>query len=173
MNSLKVQLFIKRNGLYTANPLAFGESHVKARIKNVLNYKKPRFWIIAFSIVIVTAVGVGLVADPEPKGIIGGTDEPGVVFDVEGNLDIIMSSPKTSSNPQDYINTHKNEYENFFKYGGEDALQYMLTQFESGNAKGLRGQIMMILCKELLGARNNVTDELLSPQEWYNALSIR
>lgn len=94
-------------------------------------------------------------------------------FDVEGNLDIIMSSPKTSSNPQDYINAHQKEYENFFKYGGEDALQYMLTQFEAGNAEGLRGQIMMRLCKELLGARNNVTDESLSPQEWYDALDIR
>ena len=94
-------------------------------------------------------------------------------FDVEHNLEIIMSSPKTSSNPQDYINAHQNEYESFFKYGGEEALQYMLTQFEAGNAEGLRGQIMMQLCKELLGARNNVTDESLSPQEWYNALDIR
>jgi beta-lactamase regulating signal transducer with metallopeptidase domain len=94
-------------------------------------------------------------------------------FEVESKLDIIMSSPKTSSNPQDYINAHQDEYEYFFKYGGEDALQYMLTQFEAGNAEGLRGQIMMQLCKELLGKRNNVTDESLSPQEWYNALSIR
>lgn len=94
-------------------------------------------------------------------------------FDVESNLAIIMSSPKTSSNPKDYINAHKNEYENFMKYGGEDALQYMLSQFEAGNAEGLRGQIMMLLCKELLGKRNNVTGESLSPQEWYDALSIR
>jgi beta-lactamase regulating signal transducer with metallopeptidase domain len=92
---------------------------------------------------------------------------------VEDNLNVIMSSPKTSSNPQDYINAHKNEYESFFKYGGEDALKYMLTQFKAGNPEGLRGQIMMQLCKELLGARNNVTDDSLSPQEWYDALSIR
>ncbi|MGF7144852.1 beta-lactamase regulating signal transducer with metallopeptidase domain [Anaerotaenia torta] len=94
-------------------------------------------------------------------------------FDVESNLSVIMSSPKTSSNPQDYIRAHDREYEEFFKYGGEDALQYMLAQFEAGNAEGLRGQIMMLLCKELLGVRNNVTDETLSPQEWYDALSIR
>lgn len=94
-------------------------------------------------------------------------------FIVESKLDIIMSSPKTSSNPQDYINAHEKEYHYFFKYGGEEALQYMLTQFEVGNAEGLRGQIMMSLCKELLGNRNNVTDQSLSPQEWYDALSIR
>ncbi len=92
---------------------------------------------------------------------------------VEDNLSIILSSPKESSSPQDYINAHKNEYEHFFKYGGEDALQYMLSQFEAGNAEGLRGQVMMILCKELLGARNNVANESLSPQEWFDALDIR
>ena len=92
---------------------------------------------------------------------------------VEDNLSVILSSPKESSNPQDYINAHKNEYENFFNYGREDALQYMLTQFEAGNAEGLRGQIMMRLCKEILGARNNVTDDSISPQEWYAALDIR
>ncbi len=94
-------------------------------------------------------------------------------FDVEGNLSIIMSSPKASSNPQDYIRAHKEEYEEFIKYGGEEALQYMLSQFETENAEGLRGQIMMLLCKELLGVRNNVSDESLSPQEWYTALNIR
>lgn len=57
---------------------------------------------------------------------------------VEDNLSFILSSPKESSNPQDYINAHKNEYENFFKYGGEDALQYMPTQFEVGNAEILQ-----------------------------------
>lgn len=49
----------------------------------------------------------------------------------------------------------------------------MLNQFETGNAEGLRGQIMMQLCKELLGARDNVINDSLSPQEWYNALDIR
>ena len=92
---------------------------------------------------------------------------------VEDSLSVILSSPKASSNPQDYINAHRNEYENFFKFGGEEALQYMLSQFEAGNAEGLRGYIMMILCKELLGVRNNVDDEALLPQQWYNALSIR
>lgn len=91
----------------------------------------------------------------------------------EDNLNIIMSSPKVSSNPQDYIDAHQYEYESILKLGGEEALTYMLSQFESGSAEGLRGQLMMRLCKQLLGARNNVTDNSLSPQEWYHALSIR
>jgi|LFRM01.1.fsa_nt_gb beta-lactamase regulating signal transducer with metallopeptidase domain len=97
----------------------------------------------------------------------------GIAKLVEENLAIIMSSPKQASNPNAYIQAHQGEYENIKKLGGEEALQYMLSQFKSGNAEGLRGHIMMKLCKELLGVRNNVTDETLTPQEWYDALSIR
>ena len=32
-------------------PLAFGEVGVKERVKNVLNYKKPAFWIVAIAVV--------------------------------------------------------------------------------------------------------------------------
>lgn len=92
---------------------------------------------------------------------------------VEENLAAIESSPKESSNPQDYIDMHREAYENIVKYGGEEALMYMLAQFEANKADGLRGHIMMKLCKEFLGARNNVTDASLSPQQWYAALSIR
>ena len=100
-------------------------------------------------------------------------DENEITKLVEENLEIIMSSPKEASNPYAYIQAHQEEYENIKKLGGEEALQYMLSQFESGNAEGIREHIMMQLCKELLGVRNNVADETLTPQEWYDALSIR
>lgn len=51
--------------ILNGSPLAFGEGNVRGRIKNVLNYKKPRFWVIVFSIVIVTAVVIGLATNPE------------------------------------------------------------------------------------------------------------
>lgn len=92
---------------------------------------------------------------------------------VEKNLKIIMSSPKESSNPKDYIKEHQNEYENIIKYGNEEVLGYMLSQFEKGNVEGLRGQIMMRLCKALLGQRNTVVDESLSPMEWYQKLDTK
>ena len=42
----------------SACPLAFGETGVKGRVKSVLNYKKPAFWIILVALlaIIVTAV---------------------------------------------------------------------------------------------------------------------
>jgi len=302
--------------MISASPLAFGESNAKSRIKNVLGYKKPAFWVIIASVIAIVGVGVGCAANPKKPfdlekaraaaimfstpetdvtkigeaafdhyyssfmgedileeyritkyklsdislvagdekefcvwivwdystaslyylsangnfmptddgykcegdgkefrikslgnsnyqivsiGTGGGAQglEPAVQTDsastvgetnrpantitggidiaklVEENLSIIMSSPKESSNPQDYINAHQIEYESILKYGGENALQYMLSLYKAGTAEGLRGHIIMRLCKELLGVRNNVTDETLSPQEWYNTLSTR
>ena len=92
---------------------------------------------------------------------------------VEDSLTAIMSSPLQSSNPEDYVKANEKAYEDILKYGGEEALSYMLSQFEQGNADGLRSQIMMRLCKELLGLRNNVSDETLSPMEWFKKLIVR
>lgn len=36
-----------------------------------MNYRKPRFWVLVFSIVIMIAVGIGLIANPKIKGIDG------------------------------------------------------------------------------------------------------
>lgn len=41
-----------------ACPLAFGEVGVKERVKNVLNYKRPAFWIIVIALVSAVAVAV-------------------------------------------------------------------------------------------------------------------
>ncbi|WP_029192397.1 hypothetical protein [Paenibacillus harenae] len=35
----------------------------------MLNYRKPRFWVLVFSIVIMIAAGIGLIAIPKIKGI--------------------------------------------------------------------------------------------------------
>lgn len=47
-----------------------------------------------------------------------------------------------------------------------------MLEFEKGNNNNLRGYIMMQLCKDILGDRNNVSDETSSPQEWFSQLSI-
>ena len=50
--------------MIAACPLAFGEVSVKNRIKSVLNYKKPAFWIIIVAIVISLVVGVCFLTNP-------------------------------------------------------------------------------------------------------------
>lgn len=45
-------------------PLAFGESSTKSRVKNILNYKKPSFWIVVLILVAGVTLGVGLLTNP-------------------------------------------------------------------------------------------------------------
>lgn len=47
-----------------ACPLAFGEAGVKERVKNVLNYKKPAFRMIAAAVIICLALAVCFLTDP-------------------------------------------------------------------------------------------------------------
>ena len=47
-----------------ACPLAFGEVGVKERVKSVMNYRKPAFWVIVLSIVACAVVAVCFLTDP-------------------------------------------------------------------------------------------------------------
>lgn len=51
--------------MIAACPLAFGEVGVKQRVKSVLHYKKPRFWILLISILLIVAVAVCFLTDPK------------------------------------------------------------------------------------------------------------
>jgi len=51
----------------SACPLAFGEVGVKGRIKSVLNYKKPAFWIILVAVIALIVTGVCFLTDPPQK----------------------------------------------------------------------------------------------------------
>jgi hypothetical protein len=95
-----------------------------------------------------------------------------VAGQVEAALEIIMSSPKTSSNPADYLAAHPDDVKEILKLG-DQALDYLLGCFAKDGENDLRGYIMMALCQELLGARANVADDTLPPREWYSALSLR
>jgi len=82
--------------LLSACPLAFGEVGVKARIKRVMSYKKPAFWIIIAGLAISVIAAVCLLTNP-PKaqnsdymGTDGYTDCEGVdivITDMQLNSD--------------------------------------------------------------------------------------
>ena len=50
--------------LVTICPLAFGEVGVKERVKNVLNYKKPAFWLIVAAVIACAVVTVCFATNP-------------------------------------------------------------------------------------------------------------
>lgn len=64
--------------IIAACPIAFGEVSVKSRVKSVLNYKKPAFWVVAAAIVASIAVAVCFLTSPKTDDIIAPAGEPGV-----------------------------------------------------------------------------------------------
>lgn len=50
-----------------ACPLAFGEVGVKHRIKNIVNYKKPAFWVVVVSALLCVVLVVCFMTDPKAE----------------------------------------------------------------------------------------------------------
>ena len=50
--------------MIAACPLAFGEVGVKERVKSVMNYKKPTFWIVVLAVIVCAVVAVCFLTDP-------------------------------------------------------------------------------------------------------------
>lgn len=63
-------------GMIAACPLAFGEVGVKERVKNVLNYKKPAFWVILVSLALCAAAAVCFLTDPVTRPPEASVPEP-------------------------------------------------------------------------------------------------
>lgn len=70
-------------------PLAFGEVGVKERVKRVLNYKKPAFWIVAVAVIASVILAVCFLTNPKQNSfkiritIPAGTTEDFVYSDEE------------------------------------------------------------------------------------------
>lgn len=45
-------------------PLAFAEGSIRSRIKNILNYRKPSFWMVIVAVVVVLIVSTALISNP-------------------------------------------------------------------------------------------------------------
>ncbi len=67
--------------LVAACPLAFGEVGVKERVKSVLNYKKPAFWIILIALILCVAAAVCFLTDP-----VGSNDITPGVYNIDSTL---------------------------------------------------------------------------------------
>ena len=56
-----------RHRRVAACPVAFGEVGVKERVKNVLNYKKPAFWIILIAVITGIVLAVCFLTNPKTE----------------------------------------------------------------------------------------------------------
>lgn len=89
------------------SPLSFGETGVKGRIKNILNWKKPALWVTILAVVAVIAVLLVCAADPaEPSD--------GITAEQEGEyrtVECIYMTPLSS----------------YYSPDGDDGCSYTIT----------------------------------------------
>lgn len=97
----------------TACPLAFGETGVKGRIKSVLNYKKPAFWVILIAVVSCIIVAVFFLTNPvSSNGIVERiVNENGYTITNQEKIEVTLSIPKTSL-PESIYSEKGYEFEN-------------------------------------------------------------
>lgn len=93
-------------------PLAFGEVGVKGRIKSMLNYKKPGFWILLTALLVSVVLCVCFLTDPaeKPDTLVDIRLEDGctIVSQTEQTLSLVI---ERSSLPDDILNGKTHTFE--------------------------------------------------------------
>lgn len=95
---------VKRKSI-AACPLAFGEVGVKTRIKGVMHYKKPAFWVILITVAAIIVTSVCFLTNPKKDETkVGSTDFDSVTvyesktdYDGKVTLSLIEASVRTES----------------------------------------------------------------------------
>lgn len=118
-----LSLSVKRHRI-AACPVAFGEVGVKARIKQVLNYKKPAFWASLAAIVVCAAAAVCFLTNPVQN-------EEGVKLSDEQN-----KAGKEAKEKNSFENDVKNTDVTAEQKSFEEAKDY-LTSFTDNSAENL------------------------------------
>ena len=80
--------------MIAACPVAFGEVGVKNRVKSVLNYKKPAFWIIAVAIVLCIVLAFGFLTNPKNTSVFNSKYETGKCL----YSDVVSAEKETKTN---------------------------------------------------------------------------
>ena len=85
--------------MIAACPLAFGEVGVKERVKSVMNYKKPAFWIVVVAVITCAVVAVCFLTNPVAEVELG---------DIESvTVDNISVSDEATVELVSLINSHR------------------------------------------------------------------
>ncbi len=83
----------------------------------------------------------------------------------------LVSSPKSSSDPQDYIEENNDAYKKILSYD-KKASDYFLQQLSVSTEDGLNEQLMAKICQEVIGITANV-GEYATGKEWYEKYTNR
>ncbi len=115
--------------MIAACPLAFGEVGVKDRVKSVLNYKKPAFWIIIAAVVACVAVAVCFLTNPPQKQDDKSMSPHGDIYtDYEGVYITIKSIDKDEGGQNIFNIVWHNETDKEITYGEMYTVEYKVGE---------------------------------------------
>lgn len=81
---------------FRITPLAFGEGDIKGRVKNILNFKQPKFYIVVISLIVLMVAAFGLLSNPKEKSM--GINKTDPILDRE-----VSSVPNKHLTPKAFI----------------------------------------------------------------------
>ena len=138
-----------------ACPVAFGETGIKGRIKNVMNYKKPTVWLVVMSILLSCVLAGCFLTDPVQEQL---QDQSSVSAEEQKHMDALLDQIATKFWDLDLGSLHPDYYrlidaqarEELMAYG-DTALEYLISRLRStsSNVHSIKEQIMVYLCEDL------------------------
>ena len=113
--------------------LSFGEDHVKNRIRHVLDYRKPPFWVMIGAAAVIVVLVVCLCSNPGGNGNGAGTadradtdDSAGAEMDVDSNAETsgnIAQFPDSIKTPEDFAKVTIHSREDFAAVFDVEAIE--------------------------------------------------
>lgn len=93
--------------IISGTPLAFGEGNTGDRIKNVLNWKKPKTWVAAAAVLLCAVTAVCLITNPKADA----SENDGQKLDINGSINpqndnVVMDQPNDIDGEEDYISEY-------------------------------------------------------------------
>ena len=112
----------------TACPLAFGETDVKKRVKSVLHYKRPAFWIVTAALAACVVVVICFLTNPYSDKVFDLADaDMAVIVSQDGGEPVRLSGAPLETFSADITQYH---YEKTGKVKEPDEWLYQITWYD-------------------------------------------
>ena len=159
----------------STTPLCFSENSVKARIKNVLKFKKPKLAISIITGVLCLAIIIGCALNPPKEEITENeSTSENTAYSPTENDDINLQIEQAfksfdtsglSSNPGDYLDKSSDAY-TFLMDNKDYTIRYIYSSFLEGGQYDIYGQFYRIVMDDITGEVLKIA--VYSGQEYFN-----
>lgn len=159
---------VKRSGLAVC-PLAFGEVGVRMRVKSVLNYRKPAFWLIVAALLACVILAVCFLTDPVAEGARQPEESPAVSDNAPSGENITPSAEKEDGDPGEPLEVTEDfmSYEQRLAWAQSGEV-YKMT-YEDGGAS----DVIALDWREVEGCVAYLWQYYGAPHPGVSSLSIR